>query len=67
MSRPLGRYQEDFDIGDLVSFDHDGKRLVGEVVRVYNTRELYHVAANGERYEVHSPGDRPERENGATR
>jgi hypothetical protein len=44
---------EEFDIGDRVEFDAPwGGRLTGEVVRVYNTRTVYHVMVDGSRYEV---------------
>jgi hypothetical protein len=51
----------DFSLGDIVAFDYAGTRLVGEVVRVYNTRTLFHVSVRGIRYEVEVPGDNPRR------
>jgi ribosomal protein L21E len=63
MSRQIpNNDDDDFDLGDIVSFDHDGERLTGEVVRVYNTRTLYHVEVNDKRYEVEIPGDNPRKE-----
>ncbi len=41
-----------FDIGDTVSFDYHGTRLTGKVIRVYNTRTIYHVLVQGHRYLV---------------
>lgn len=46
----------DFELDERVSFIHDGVRLYGIVARVYNTRTLYHVEVNGQRYSV-SPAD----------
>jgi len=43
---------DEYDLGDIVSFDHDGERLTGKVVRVYNARDFYHVEVNGQRYQV---------------
>lgn len=51
----------DFKLGDTVTFDHEGIRLTGEVVRVYNTRLLYHVLVNCVRYLV-SYDDNPQKE-----
>lgn len=46
----------EFDLDDPVSFDHEGARLKGVIVRVYNTRDAFHVAVNENgvvvRYEV---------------
>lgn len=62
MSDFLGKdYSADFDLGDTVSFDHEGERLTGKVVRVYSTRLLYHVEVDGNRYAVEVPDDNPER------
>ena len=47
----------EFDIGDIVEFDHYGSRLCGEVVRVYAARCDYHVEVDGERYSVHITAD----------
>lgn len=60
MSRAVSNseYSRDFELGDTVEFDGPyGERMTGEVARVYNTRTLYHVEVNGERYEVEYPGD----------
>ncbi len=63
MSRKLDReYSSDFELGDRVSFLHEGERLVGNVVRVYNTRLVYHVEVKGRRYEVVVPTDDPKLE-----
>lgn len=62
MSRYLGEdYSTEFSLGETVSFDNDGDRLTGKVVRVYSTRLLYHVEVDGERYEVEVPDDNPRR------
>jgi hypothetical protein len=45
-------YPEDYDLGDKVSFLHEGQRLVGIVVRVYNARDDYHVEVEGVRNQV---------------
>lgn len=50
-----------FEIGDFVAFDHEDQRLTGKVVRVYNSRLLYHVEVDGKRYEVAVPDDNPEK------
>lgn len=42
----------DFEMNARVSFLHEGERLEGEVVRIYNTRLFYHVLVDGRRYEV---------------
>ena len=52
MSKIIFDNFDQFDIGNKVSFDHNGKRLTGAIVRVYNTRDLYHVDVNGQRYQV---------------
>lgn len=60
MSRVLdwGDYETgDFELGETVTFMHAGERLYGKVVRVYNTRSLYHVEHNGRRYEVEPSTD----------
>ena len=60
MSRMLSKseYPSDvYDLGDRVSFLHEGERLVGTVVRVYSSRELYHVEVGGRRYEVDTSCD----------
>ena len=46
----------DFILGESVSFLHGGARLYGEIVRIYNTRTVYHVEVEGRRYSV-SPRD----------
>lgn len=50
-------FPREFELGEQVSFDHEGLRLTGEVVRVYNTREWYHVEVAGQRYEVNARED----------
>lgn len=40
------------ELGDKVSFDHEGERLIGEIARIYASRTLFHVEVNGERYSV---------------
>lgn len=58
MSRLLNSADYDpreFEIGDIIEFDapFDGGRRTGEVVRVYNSRTVYHaVGRDGYRYEV---------------
>lgn len=55
MSRLLDHWEypsDDFGLGDGVSFEHNGMRLYGIVVRVYNSRDWYHVEVHGQRYEV---------------
>lgn len=49
--------EPDFEIGEKVSFLHRGSRYYGTVVRVYNTRSLYHVEADGERFQVDPHAD----------
>jgi hypothetical protein len=55
-----------YELGERVSFKHeyeleDGRvrveRLTGEVVRVYNARDDYHVEVDGIRYYVDRTGD----------
>lgn len=66
MSRLINNF-DTYEIGDIVSFDpppyvfNPEKRLTGKVVRVYNSRDLYHVEVDGFRYEV-SLSDRIRRE-----
>lgn len=60
MSRVIN-VRDEFDIGDIVSFDHENKRLLGKIVRVYNTRDVYHVLVDGIRYEI-DYSDNPRRE-----
>lgn len=43
---------QEFDFDDIVSFNHQGSRLEGSIVRVYNTRTVYHVLVDGKRYSV---------------
>ena len=51
--------KNNFEIGDTVSFlDPDGDRITGEIVRIYNTRTLLHVIADGVRYSVDVVGDK---------
>lgn len=60
MSRMMSKHEYDdggFELGDMVSFLHDGERLVGEVVRVYSDRLNYHVEVDGRRYEACMPDD----------
>lgn len=61
MSRHIGKAAPtEFALGDYIVFDHAGDRLVGRVVRVYNSRLVYHVELDrGERYEVCVPEDNP--------
>jgi hypothetical protein len=65
-------YPRDYELGERVSFNHEYEReegrieverLIGEVVRVYNARDDYHVEVDGIRYQVHRHDDdmRPER------
>ena len=62
MSQLLDRSEYDdgsFELGDRVSFLHPGStdyRLTGTVVRVYNSRLVYHVEVDGERYSVRIDG-----------
>ena len=53
--------EPDFELGEEVSFFHKGSRLYGKVVRVYNTRALYHVEVDGERYQVDPRDDQMRR------
>ena len=62
MSTLLSHSYSDFDLGDEVSFLCDGLRLYGEVVRVYNTRDNYHVEVDGRRYFVSRQDDDMRRE-----
>lgn len=55
-------YDRDFELNERVSFLHKGERLYGEVARVYNSRELYHVEVAGLRYSVHGLADDMRRE-----
>lgn len=41
-----------FNLNDYVSFDYNGSRLFGTVVRVYNTQDFFHVQVGAKRYEV---------------
>lgn len=50
-----------FELGEIVSFNYEGERLIGRVVRVYNSRLFYHVEVDGARYEVEVPDDDPRR------
>ena len=52
MSRMIDSPPErmEFDLGEEVTFLHQGERLRGKVVRVYNTRDVYHVEVAGQRY-----------------
>ena len=50
-----------FELGEMVYFDHGEYRLKGEVVRVYNTRAVYHVEVDGKRYRVRL-SDNPRRD-----
>lgn len=62
MSRYIGKENStEFSLGECVSFDYEGQRLTGKVVRVYASRLLYHIEVNGDRYEVEVPDDNPER------
>ena len=60
MSSLTPRYEYDdgsFELGDRVSFDGPyGSRMTGEVVRVYNSRNCYHVEVDGVRYTVRTDG-----------
>jgi hypothetical protein len=63
MSRNLGPdTSTEFELGEMVSFDYEGERLTGRIVRVYSTRLDYHVEVDGNRYEVSVPDDNPRRE-----
>lgn len=67
MSRLVDRSEyeydsSDYELGERVSFLYEGERLEGEVVRVYNTREWYHVRVRGERYMVSPFNDEMRRE-----
>lgn len=62
MSKCIGRDNSTyFVIGEWVTFDHQDRRLTGQVVRVYNSRQIYHVDVNGVRYEVSVDEDNPRR------
>ncbi len=49
---PPGSYEQRFELGDWVNFNHGEHRLHGRVVRAYNSGDVYHVEVKGERYEV---------------
>lgn len=56
MSRLLSTSEyppREYELDDKVTFAHEGGHLTGKVVRVYNTREWYHVEVDHRRYEVH--------------
>jgi hypothetical protein len=53
---------DEYELGEQVSFLHEGSRLRGTVARVYNTRDLYHVEVDGQRYLVESLVDEMRRE-----
>lgn len=58
MSRDLGQDRNmDYSLGETISFDHEGTRLEGTIVRVYNTRMVYHVQVGDRRFEVLVPED----------
>lgn len=61
MSRLVPRHEYDdgsFELGDRVSFNGPyGERMTGIVVRVYNSRTVYHVEVDGERYSVRTDND----------
>ena len=63
MSRVLeNNCSTEFKLGEIISFNHHGHRLTGRVVRVYNTRLIYHVEVDNQRYEVIVPDDDPQSE-----
>jgi hypothetical protein len=53
--------EPDFELGEEVSFYYRGSRLYGKIVRVYNTRTLYHVEVDGDRYQVEPHADQMQR------
>lgn len=53
---------DEYELGEQVSFLHEGSRLRGTVARVYNTRDLYHVEVDGQRYLVEPRADEMRRE-----
>lgn len=58
MSKKLHSDDIDFELDEKVEFTGpDGNRLTGLVVRVYNTRDDYHVEVDGERYSVNRRSD----------
>lgn len=57
MAKLIEGFTPEFELGDIVSFHHEDKRLVGEIVRVYNSGDLYHVEVKGQRYQVDATGD----------
>lgn len=65
MSELLDRSEYDgceFELGMRVSFLNNGNRLFGVVVRVYNSRDSYHVEVSGQRYSVDPIADEMRRE-----
>lgn len=61
MSRKLDSLDypmETYELEDIVAFNGpDDTRLIGEIVRVYNSRDDYHVLVDGERYSVNIHSD----------
>jgi hypothetical protein len=53
MATRLETPQKEFELGDFVSFEFEGKILHGRVVRVYAARCDYHVEVDGVRYSTH--------------
>lgn len=66
MATKLEGFRREYELGEWVSFEHEGRTLRGEVVRVYSARDDYHVEVDGQRYSTHidemRPAKKPEAE-----
>lgn len=49
---PSSDYNNWYNLGGIVEFDHYGRRLVGEIVRTSSNPCYFHVEVDGVRYEV---------------
>ena len=55
MSRIVSEHEPtEFRMGDIIEFDapYGDHRMRGEIVRIYNTRTVYHAMVGDTRYEV---------------
>lgn len=55
---PSSDYDNWYQLGSTVTFDHDGVRLCGKIVRVSSNPCYFHVEVKGTRYEVDLHQDR---------